>query len=64
MPFVKKVSAGIGAIKRIRSLVPGQTLLKMYDALVAPYFHYCSGDVWKKAYVTDSRDCRIGLVES
>ena len=27
----KKVSAGIGAIKRIRSLVPRQTLLKMYD---------------------------------
>ena len=30
----KKVSAGIGALKRIRSLVPRQTLLKMYDALV------------------------------
>ena len=41
----KKVSAGIGAIKRIRSLVPLQTLLKMYDALVAPYFDYCS-EVW------------------
>ena len=41
----KKVSAGIGAIKRIRSLVPRQTLLKMYDALVAPYFDYCS-EVW------------------
>ena len=41
----KKVSAGLGAIKRIRSLVPRQTLLKMYDALVAPYFDYCS-EVW------------------
>ena len=38
----KKVSACIGAIKRIRSLVPRQTLLKVYDALVAPYFDYCS----------------------
>ena len=28
-----------------RSLVPCQTLLKMYDALVAPYFDYCS-EVW------------------
>ena len=37
----KKVSAGIGAIRHIRSLVPRQTLLKMYDALVAPYFDYC-----------------------
>ena len=41
----KKVSAGIGAIKRIRSLVPRQTLLKMYDTLVTPYFDYCS-EVW------------------
>ena len=34
----KKVSAGIGALKRIRSLVPRQTLLKMYEGLVGPYF--------------------------
>ena len=33
-----KVSAGIGALKHIRSLVPRETLLKIYDALVAPYF--------------------------
>ena len=37
-----KVSAGIGALKHIRSLVPRQTLLRMYEALVAPYFDYCS----------------------
>ena len=41
----KKVSAGIGALKCIRSLVPRQTLLNMHDALVAPYFDYCS-EVW------------------
>ena len=41
----KKVSAGIGALKYIRSLVPHQTLLKMYEALVTPYFDYCS-KVW------------------
>ena len=38
----KKVSAGTGALKRIRSLVTRQILLKLYDALVAPYFDYCS----------------------
>ena len=38
----KKVSAGIGALKGIRSLVPHQTLLRMYEALIAPYFDYCS----------------------
>ena len=47
--------------------MPCQTLLKMYDALVAPYFQLIiaprSGDVWEKACVTDSRDCKIGLGE-
>ena len=41
----KKVSAGIGALKRTRYLVPRQTLLRMYEALVTPYFDYCS-KVW------------------
>ena len=40
-----KVSVGIGVLKRIRPLVPRQTVLTMYGALVAPYFDYCS-DVW------------------
>ena len=30
---------------RIRSLVPHQTLLRMYEALVVPNFDYCS-EVW------------------
>ena len=38
----KKVSAGIGALKRTRSLVRRQTQLRIYEALVAPYFDYCS----------------------
>ena len=41
----KKVFAGIGALKGIRSLVPRQTLLRMYEALVAPFFDYCL-EVW------------------
>ena len=39
------VKSYLQVLKRIRSLVPRQTLLKMYDALVAPYFDYCS-EVW------------------
>lgn len=38
-------SAVLGALKRIRSLVPPQTLLRMYDAIVYPYLDYCS-EVW------------------
>ena len=41
----KKVFAGIGALKGIRSLVPRQTLMTMYEALVTPYFDYCF-EVW------------------
>ena len=42
-----KVSAGLGACIRIRirPLVPSQTLLRMYEALVLPYLDYCS-EVW------------------
>ena len=47
----KKLSAGIDALKRVRSLVPCQTLLKMYEALVAPCLIIApkSGDIWEKA---------------
>ena len=38
----RKVSAGLEALKRVLSLVPQQTLVTMYEALVAPYFDYCS----------------------
>ena len=38
----RKVSAGLEALKRILSLVPHQTLVTMYEALVVPYFDYCS----------------------
>ena len=42
---VKKVSAGLGAIKCVRSLVPRETLIMIYKALTQPYFDYCS-TVW------------------
>ena len=41
----KKVFAGIGALEGIRSLVPRQTLMTLYEALVTPYFDYCF-EVW------------------
>lgn len=38
----KKVSAGTAALKHIYPLVPHQTLLRMYEALVLPYLdNYC-----------------------
>ena len=41
----KKISGGIGALKRVRHLVPFETLLIMYNSLALPYFDYCSA-VW------------------
>ena len=38
----KKVSAGLGALKRIRDFVPHRILLKIYDILVSRYFQCCS----------------------
>ena len=37
-----KVSAGIGAIGRIRPSVSSATLKLIYNAIVRPYFDYCS----------------------
>ena len=47
-----KVSAGIGAIRRIRPFVPPATLKLIYNAIVQPYFDYCS-PLWD--------NCGIGL---
>ena len=38
----KKVSRGIGAIKLIKPYVPKKCLSQVYNALVQPYFDYCS----------------------
>jgi hypothetical protein len=47
-----KVSAGIGAIRRIRPFVSSATLKLMYNAIVQLYFDYCS-PLWD--------NCGIGL---
>lgn len=41
----KKVSKGLGALKRIRPYVPQSTLVTVYNTLILPYFDYCS-TVW------------------
>jgi hypothetical protein len=38
----KKISSGIGALKRIRSMIDRDTAKKIYKALVQPHFDYCS----------------------
>ena len=38
----KKVAAGIGMMKRIKPFVPANTLQTIYQALIQPYFDYCS----------------------
>ena len=38
----RKVSAGIGAMKRIKPYVPPATLQTIYKSIIQPYFDYCS----------------------
>ena len=38
----KKVAAGIGTLKRIKSFIPACKLQTIYCALIQPYFDYCS----------------------
>ena len=51
--IIKKVSAGLEAIRRVRNLAPYQTLIMVYKALIHPYFDYCSS-VWGSIGVRQS----------
>ena len=39
--ILKKVSS-IGAIKRVRHLIPKATLFLIYRSLILPHFNYCN----------------------
>ncbi len=41
----RKVTSGVGALKRIRDFADRETLISIYNALVRPHFDYCS-EVW------------------
>ena len=41
----KKIASAIGAIKRIRHLMPFNILINVYHSLVQPHFDYCN-EVW------------------
>ena len=49
--LTKKVASGIGAIKRIRHLVPRATLHLIYQALIQSHFDYCN-IVWGNCRIT------------
>ena len=49
--LTKKIALGIGAMIRIRHLVPQATLNLIYQALIQPHFDYCS-TVWGTCGVT------------
>ena len=38
----KKVSSGIGVIKKIKPFIPSRSLINIYQSIVEPYFDYCS----------------------
>ena len=41
----KKIASGIGALKRVRSFVPHETLQSIFMSLVQPHVDYCNS-VW------------------
>ena len=38
----KKVGTGVGILRRIKPYVPANILISIYNALIQPYFDYCS----------------------
>ena len=49
----KKVSSGIGVIRRLKPCVDQHTLLCAYNALILPHFDYCC-EVWDTISITHS----------
>ena len=47
----KKIASAIGALKRVRQFIDTNTALKIYGALIQPYFDYCSS-VWDGLNIT------------
>ena len=49
-----KVSSAIGALKCVRPFIPKETAIQIYNALIVPYFDYCS-PVWDclNGYLSD-----------
>ena len=41
----KKIASGIGALKRVRSFVPHETLRLIFMSSIQPYYDYCNS-VW------------------
>ena len=41
----KKIASGIGALKRVRTFVPHETLRSIFISLVQPHLDYCNS-VW------------------
>ena len=60
-------SRGIGALRRVRHLIPHETLITMYSSLVLPYFNIIIviqyGGAVGGGCVTDSRSSKTGLPE-
>ena len=43
--IASKISSGIGAIRKLKEFVNGDTLVSVYNSLIQPHFDYCC-EVW------------------
>ena len=65
MKSLKKLSSGIGALKRVRPFVSMHTAIKIYKGLIDPHFDYCSA-VWDgltNSLVRNFKNFKIVLLE-
>jgi hypothetical protein len=50
--ITKKISSGIGALKRVRGMIDQETAIKAYKGFIEPYFSYCA-PVWDGVTLSD-----------
>lgn len=51
----KKISKKIGVLKRLKSFMSYQALLKVYNSIIFPHFNYCC-TIWSNAKCTNNVD--------
>ena len=56
--IAKKISRGLGAIKRVKRLLPANIILLLYHTMITPYLTYCC-IVWGCASPTNLQKLRV-----
>ena len=60
--IIKKITAGISALQRLRHFANRDILVSVYNALIMPHFDYCC-EVWYSLGSPLAKGCRNSITD-